>query len=121
MYERHISHYTIMSNSDYKEETIEDNASKRKVDDLLSKESVKLPKLDHPINPDNPNEIMPSTNWNLNEIKKHYILQDSRWSAIFEAVPCKPFEQGLDKPINPFRVICESILAQQISYKASKA
>lgn len=100
------------------------NSHKRKTDDSPSKESVKSAKLDNTDKADvqeDPNIILPPTNWRLDEIKEHYIRLDARWGRMFDVLPCKPFEQDLEKPINPFRVICDSILAQQISYKAAKA
>ncbi|TIA99535.1 hypothetical protein E3P94_02121 [Wallemia ichthyophaga] len=102
-----------------------DTQAKRKTIDNpnTANETVKSLKLDNDNvnNVNNANKILPPTNWNLDVIKDHYIRLDPRWARLFEAIPCKPFEQDLKKPINPFRVICDSILAQQISYKASKA
>jgi DNA-3-methyladenine glycosylase II len=63
--------------------------------------------------------VRPRLAFNLDEAKEHLRKADSRFHALFERLPCKPFEEDTD--LNPFRALCSSILGQQISWLAARS
>lgn len=65
--------------------------------------------------------IYPTLSFDYEEAKAHLINVDPRFKDLFAKYPCRPFEHGLDIPLDPFRTLCTSIISQQISWKAAKA
>lgn len=56
--------------------------------------------------------VRPELAFNIEEAKRHLKTVDTRFHALFERLPCKPFEEESD--LNPFRALCSSILGQQV-------
>lgn len=57
--------------------------------------------------------------FSLEDAKNHLIQADYRFGDVFSQLPCKPFETV--EGIHPFRTLCSSILAQQISWLAARS
>ncbi|KAI1794193.1 DNA glycosylase [Ganoderma leucocontextum] len=65
-------------------------------------------------------ELVPAVlTFSFEDAKRHLISADPRFDDIFNRVSCKPFEQ-LER-VDPFRTLANSILGQQISWKAARA
>ncbi|KAH9998439.1 DNA glycosylase [Russula compacta] len=56
--------------------------------------------------------------FSLEDAKRHLIQADYRFGDVFSRLPCKPFESL--ESIHPFRTLCTSIIAQQISWLAAR-
>lgn len=59
--------------------------------------------------------VRPELAFNLEEAREHLRKVDARFHALFERLPCKPFEE--DSDLNPFRALCSSILGQQVRWR----
>lgn len=81
---------------------------------LQEASSPTLPKFDISNGNDDSAELVvrPELAFNLEDAKRHLRSVDSRFHALFERLPCKPFEEDTD--LNPFRALCSSILGQQV-------